>query len=760
VFDARTAQRFFVADGVNLWSTLNGAAPAATSVTFQDLTSKLPAGFTRPTSVEFISNNGVNALLVGGLNIPLSCSPNSPNGCVISPQQSPITVAYSDLNGNLLDGSWRAFGQKLPNALISSLSYNPTVDVLAAGAVGRGAFVLYDVTSNFPQALTLQFGLANNSSNPDASILTDGTALDGTHFVRPLAKYGTGTLTIAGDATYTGATTVNAGTLEVDGSILNSNSVNVNAGGTLSGTGTVDPPITIAGGGTLAPGNAANPTGTLTIIGNLAFLSGAFYLVQINATAASSTQVTGTASLAGTVLTLFAPSNVLRSYDILRAAGGLGGTTFSGQTTNAPTNFATSLSYTSTDVFLNLTANLVGSSSNQQNVAAAINNFFNSGGTLPPGFLALFNLTDANLANALTLLSGEPATGAQQGAFMLMNQFLGLMLDPFVDGRCGIGGVNSEPIVSGLQRGVLPACISQRYRKVVDKRKGPVYKANPTFEQRWSVWGAAYGGGNRTSGDPISVGSHDRSVGAAGFAAGMDYRLTGDTIVGFALAGGGTGWNLAQGLGSGKSDAFQAGVYGSTRSGPLYLAASLAYTQHWMSTDRDVFADHLAANFNAESFGARAETGYRMPTIFGAVTPYTAIQTQNFRTPTYSESDVIGAGFGLTYNSRDATDTRSELGARYDKQVALNQYAVLAYRARLAWAHDWISDPTLAPTFEALPGGSFIVNGATPAKNSALTSAGAELRLINGVSVLAKFDGEFATHSQTYAGTGIVRYVW
>jgi uncharacterized protein with beta-barrel porin domain len=54
-------------------------------------------------------------------------------------------------------------------------------------------------------------------------------------------------------------------------------------------------------------------------------------------------------------------------------------------------------------------------------------------------------------------------------------------------------------------------------------------------------------------------------------------------------------------------------------------------------------------------------------------------------------------------------------------------------RGKVAWAHDWISDPSLMPTFEALPGASFIVNGATPAKNSALTSAGAELRLINEV---------------------------
>jgi uncharacterized protein with beta-barrel porin domain len=79
---------------------------------------------------------------------------------------------------------------------------------------------------------------------------------------------------------------------------------------------------------------------------------------------------------------------------------------------------------------------------------------------------------------------------------------------------------------------------------------------------------------------------------------------------------------------------------------------------------------------------------------------------------------------------------------------------------RLAWAHDWISDPTLAALFQTLPGASFVVNGATPAKNSALTSAGAELRLANGVALLAKFDGEFASHSSTYAGTGTVRYTW
>ena len=85
---------------------------------------------------------------------------------------------------------------------------------------------------------------------------------------------------------------------------------------------------------------------------------------------------------------------------------------------------------------------------------------------------------------------------------------------------------------------------------------------------------------------------------------------------------------------------------------------------------------------------------------------------------------------------------------------------MLSLRARVAWAHDWVSDPTLTALLQTLPGASFIVNGATPARDSVLVSAGAEYRLGNGVALAAKFDGEFASRSSTYAGTGTVRYTW
>ena len=84
----------------------------------------------------------------------------------------------------------------------------------------------------------------------------------------------------------------------------------------------------------------------------------------------------------------------------------------------------------------------------------------------------------------------------------------------------------------------------------------------------------------------------------------------------------------------------------------------------------------------------------------------------------------------------------------------------LILRARVAWAHDWVSNPALGAVFQSLPGASFIVNGAAPPQNSALASAGAEMRLTVNWSLAAKFDGEFASGSQTYSGTGTLRYAW
>ena len=140
------------------------------------------------------------------------------------------------------------------------------------------------------------------------------------------------------------------------------------------------------------------------------------------------------------------------------------------------------------------------------------------------------------------------------------------MLDPTAGGG-GANGGGAPGFAEEAQR--LPPDVAQAYASVL---KAP---AAASFDQRWRAWGAGFGGSSQTNGDP-AVGSSNVTASEYGYAAGMDYRVTPDTLFGFALAGGGTGWSLAQGLGTGRSDAFQAGLYGKSYFGPAYLSGALA----------------------------------------------------------------------------------------------------------------------------------------------------------------------------------------
>jgi uncharacterized protein with beta-barrel porin domain len=81
-------------------------------------------------------------------------------------------------------------------------------------------------------------------------------------------------------------------------------------------------------------------------------------------------------------------------------------------------------------------------------------------------------------------------------------------------------------------------------------------------------------------------------------------------------------------------------------------------------------------------------------------------------------------------------------------------------RGRAAWAHDFDPDRSIAATYQTLPGASFVVNGAAQSADKALTTASAEVKWQNGVSLAATFEGEFSSNSSSYAGKGVARYAW
>ena len=603
---------------------------------------------------------------------------------------------------------------------------------------------------------TLVVGGNNRSSEVGGMIADDCGCSPGSG---SLEKEGTGTLILSGNNTYTGTTTVTGGVLQVDGTIASSLLTTVNANAALTGIGTVGN-TTVATGGIFLPGSGAAGS-SMTVAGNLAFQSGALYLVTLNSVTASFANVTGSATLDGMVgASILAGSNVKSQYTILTAAGGRFGAFAGVDTLGLPGGLVASLSYDPTHVYLNFAldyATKFNLNVNQTNVANTLTNFFKANGGIPSAFVGLSS-------GGLSQISGETATGTQQATFTAMNLFLGLLSDPFIDGRGGGPGGNA---------GATPFAGEESAIAYAAKKSGAAHDAfakfptkadiarNDTFDQRWSLWGAAYGGGSTTDGNAV-VGSSAATARAFGFAAGADYRISPATLVGFALAGGGTSFSVNS-FGTGRSDLFQAGAFVRHNIGAAYVTGALAYGWQDVTTDRTVTIagiDRLRGQFNANSFSGRFEAGYRYATPWMGITPYAAGEFTTYHLPAYAEQVLAGAGtFALNYNAKDATTARTELGVRLDKSFAM-QNAVLTLHGRAAWVLHLYTDRSITPVFQTLPGAAFTVYGAAQAQNSALTTASAEVKWLNGWSAAATFEGQFSDITRSYAGKGVVRYAW
>jgi autotransporter-associated beta strand protein len=596
----------------------------------------------------------------------------------------------------------------------------------------------------------------NNQSTTFSGIISDcgvgGTlCLSAGALGGSLVKTGSGTLTLTGADTYTGGTTVLGGTLSTNNSVASTGPVTVDGGGTLGGNGTVG--NTTINNGTLSPGNSV---GTITVNGNLVLTPAANYKVEVSSLSADRTNVTGMATLGGaTVHAIYAiGASIFKQYTIIDAAGGVSGTFASLVNTGLPGNLNATLGYDATHAYLNVgldyTASLSGPlSQNQQNVADTLTRYFNTNGTIPMAFGAL-------TPQGLTGVSGELGVASTQAQINAQDQFLGLMLDPFIAGRgqSANAGGNSDASVAGNGNAM------NAYAAV---GRNALPSARDRFASNWSVWAASYGGSATVNGNAI-VGSNDVAARVIAGVGGADYRVGPDTLLGFALGGGGTSFGVADGLGLGHSDLFQAGGFIQHRiAGAGYLSGSLAYGWQDVTTNRTIAmgnVEQLQARFNTNSLSGRIEGGWRFASPWLGLTPYIAGQVIDYRLPSYAERGSSGTGiFALSYEGRDIIAPRAELGLRTDKSLVLDG-AVLTLRGRAAWAHNFDTDRSLVAVFQSLPGSSFTVDGARPAPDSALVSASAEIRLAQGLSFSAKFGGEFSSTTDQYTGTGMVRYEW
>jgi outer membrane autotransporter protein len=593
-----------------------------------------------------------------------------------------------------------------------------------------------------------------------------------------LTKIGSGTLVLNADLSFFyGSLFVNGGTVVVNSDMSAATQAVAYAGGTLAGAGIL--PTTFINGGTLSPGDGTTGNiAALTIMDQVTFTKDGTYRVDvapggpgpvlgladytlINSSGTASTLagivnavgMGGTGYKVGTIYPiLVGPDGFNGRFDRLFVSGSFGSTRPI-ITYNDPLNPQwVNIELIQGEVSSQLTS---AKTYNQIEVARALDNALLKGADFGP-FTPLYNLTGDTFLKALDQISGEANTGIFQSVYQSVSNFISSMLNPFNNGRSLFGPATPyAPEDDDVDAYAAKRKISRQAQQAMAAAM-PV-KAASARDNRYAVWANGYGGQTSIDGNGV-VGSHQTNVRGYGFAAGLDFRVAPEALVGFAMAGGGSSWGL-----SGRTDNFHAGVYGSLRYGPAYLSAAMAYGHHWVSTKRNVVMPGFAtleSDYDANSFGGRIEAGYRYGLGSFGLTPYAALQASVVRLSGYSENATAGNNaFALQYGSQSDNLFRTELGSWFDHSRVIPG-GVLTLRARAAWAHDEGANRSMTGAFPFLPGSTFLVQGANPGNNLALLSAGAEWRYWSGWSFAARFDSELSDRSRGYGGTGVVRYVW
>ena len=612
-----------------------------------------------------------------------------------------------------------------------------------------------------------------------------------------LSQTGTGTLILTAANTYSGGTTISAGTLQIGsggtmgsiaGNVTNNSTIAFNRStshtftGIVSGTGalthtgtgtllltaanTYSGPTTVSSGQLIVNGSIAtssgltvengasfggngqlpaatisgtlspgNSIGTATINGDLELTSLATYLADVTPTASDRINVTGNAAIQDSTLTLVKEVGIY--------------------------NFG--ISYT----LMNATGGVSGAFSNPSTRAVA--------GLFGPAIRSFIRQDTNNVQLVLEPNTITPYVPAGSGS----NQF---NVAGSVDNVIASGTAASAPAeltaLFSVPTGALANDLSQLSGEiataprwaafdsmrqflslVLDTGAGSRSRLQMTQEVpigQTHVWGAVFGSGS-TMDNTAVAGSHDLKVNGPEIATGLDYRASENLTLGAAVGGGSHFFSLSNALGSGRTGAFQFAVRGTLRTEDYYFSAGSGYAQYNVKTNRDIYytgaRGSYRASYSASGFGSRVEAGRE--TTYGAygLTPFVAVLAEQFKAPAYTETRSSGGAMpALDFASNTLTRVRSEIGLDVAKALDIGNDNGMQFHGRIAWKHELSNSSAMRASFNDFPGAPFNVRGAVPGRAGAVLRGGISMNLNDRIAFRANIQGEFDDKSRGYGG--------
>lgn len=553
-----------------------------------------------------------------------------------------------------------------------------------------------------------------------------------------------GVQTLAGENTYTGATTIGAaaglvltssGSLTSEvltyGDFVNNGRVGaattVKAGGAVSGNGSFQT-LTIAAGGTIETG------GSRPLKVEDAFLQQAgstLLFAPVASGAQPGIAVSGLATIAdGASVTLDRAQtgrlSVGDDYVLLTAADGVSGGY--GALTGDLVTDAPFLSFGLKTAANSVTLAVARSDLAFADVARSANQAATAGGLESLGIGNLLHdevvlLTREEAAAAFDSLSGE-IHATMQGALVEDSRFLRDAVNDRLRAAFGTVGATDGGVMALMAGGPSAAPATH---------EGPVY------------WGQFFATTARTDGDGNAAEADMRSHGLIlGYDAPVeDWRLGG------VLALSDSSYDVDDRASSGSARGIHLGGYAGRAWGPTSLRAGLAYSDYRLETDRRAtlggMAGSLSSKYDGHAWQAFAEVGHRIDHGAAALEPYAGLAHVRLRTDNFAEHGgvmALGGAEGVM------NTTFTTIGLRAATTVTGGGQDV-TISGGVGWRHAF-GDVNPNVTLAFADGAAFNMGGVAISRNAAVVDLGIGMGLGSNANLRLDYQGQLASDSRDH----------
>ncbi|ANK75009.1 hypothetical protein FA04_19860 (plasmid) [Ensifer adhaerens] len=364
---------------------------------------------------------------------------------------------------------------------------------------------------------------------------------------------------------------------------------------------------------------------------------------------------------------------------------------------------------------------------NQRQTALALNTLAQSGPSVGL-YNALTLLDGAGARRAFDQLSGEVHASAQTALINDSSLLRHAANDRIRDAFGDVGAANVPVLAYGPEDKITTGAVA-------------AVNSVPVAPPAMVGWGQVFGSWTNTDGNG-NAGALDQSTG--GFVTGFDAAISDNALVGIMAGYSRTNFDVDSRSASGNSDNYHLGVYSGSRWGDVALRSGLAYTWHSINTSRNVafpgFSDQLKADYDAGTFQAFGEVGYRIDLPSVALEPFANLAYVSLHTDGFTER---GGAAALSSRSNTTDTTFTTLGLRASAPLSLGTTEA-KLRGMLGWQHAF-GDTTPFSSMAFGTGSAFSVAGTPIAEDAAIIEAGIDFALTGNASLGITYTGQFGS---------------